>query len=216
MASTRDRLLAEGMRLFGEQGYSATSVAQIELAAGLSPGSGSLYKHFRSKEELLSAGLDRLLSGGQELTDLMVSAIPPGPADVHAAFDAVARASLRRMDADRDLTRLLFRGLDGFPELMERFSDSEIVGYHRAGTAMLASLAGDGAAEDWPAIVTFLQGALAHFWLLTDLFGSHPTGVDTDRLVAAATRLVAGFLASTGASTGVLTDRSADGTPATT
>lgn len=212
MASTRDRLLAEGMRLFGEQGYSATSVAQIESAAGLSPGSGSLYKHFRSKEELLSAGLDRLLSGGQELTDLMASAIPPGPADVHAAFDAVARASLRRMDADRDLTRLLFRGLDGFPELMERFSDSEIVGYHRAGTAMLASLARDGADEDWPAIVTFLQGALAHFWLLTDLFGSHPTGVDTDRLVAAATRLVAGFLASTG----VPTDRSADGTPATT
>lgn len=212
MASTRDRLLSEGMRLFGEQGYSATSVAQIELAAGLSPGSGSLYKHFRSKEELLTAGLDRLLSGGQELTDLMASAIPPRPAEVHAWFGAVARASLRRMDADRDLTRLLFRGLDAFPELMERFGDSEIVGYHRAGTAMLANLAGDGAEEDWPAIVTFLQGALAHFWLITDLFGSHPTGVDTDRLVAAATRLVAGFLASTG----VPTDRSADGTPATT
>ncbi|MBX9639139.1 MAG: TetR family transcriptional regulator, partial [Mycobacteriaceae bacterium] len=29
-ASTRDRLVTEAMRLFGEQGYSATSVAQIE------------------------------------------------------------------------------------------------------------------------------------------------------------------------------------------
>jgi hypothetical protein len=35
------------MRLFGEQGYAATTVVEIEAAAGLSPGSGSLDRHFR-------------------------------------------------------------------------------------------------------------------------------------------------------------------------
>ncbi|MGH9208726.1 MAG: TetR/AcrR family transcriptional regulator, partial [Acidimicrobiales bacterium] len=40
---TRERLVTEAMRLFGEQGYKATSVAQIEAAAGLAPGSGALY-----------------------------------------------------------------------------------------------------------------------------------------------------------------------------
>ena len=37
---TRQRVLIEAMRLFGEQGYSATTVAQIESAAGLKSGSG--------------------------------------------------------------------------------------------------------------------------------------------------------------------------------
>lgn len=41
--STKERLVTEAMRLFGEQGYKATSVAQIEKAAGLTPGSGGLY-----------------------------------------------------------------------------------------------------------------------------------------------------------------------------
>ncbi len=55
--------------MFGEQGYAATSVAQIEAAAGLSPGSGCLYKHLRSKEALLADGLDRLFRGVEVLTD---------------------------------------------------------------------------------------------------------------------------------------------------
>jgi AcrR family transcriptional regulator len=42
------------MRLFSTKGFEATSVSQIEAAAGLSPGSGALYRHFASKEALLS------------------------------------------------------------------------------------------------------------------------------------------------------------------
>jgi Bacterial regulatory proteins, tetR family len=40
-APTRERLVTEAMRLFGEQAYQATSVAQIEAAADLAPGSGA-------------------------------------------------------------------------------------------------------------------------------------------------------------------------------
>ena len=53
---TRARILNESMRLFAEQGYTATTVAKIEEAAGLSPGSGALYRHFASKQEILIAG----------------------------------------------------------------------------------------------------------------------------------------------------------------
>lgn len=198
MASTRDLLLAEGMRLFGEQGYAATSVAQIEAAAGLSPGSGSLYKHFRSKEGLLSAGMDRLLAGGGELADRLV---PQDSAGLVEQLTAMARAGLRRMDEDRDLSRLLFRGLDAFPELMERFGEGEIVRFHRATTAMLADLAGDRdgteGSVDWAAIAVVLQDATAHYWLLADLFGRHPTGVDEDRFATAAAALTAALLTST-------------------
>ncbi|WP_051233531.1 TetR/AcrR family transcriptional regulator [Pseudonocardia asaccharolytica] len=193
MASTRDRLLAEGMRLFGEQGYASTSVAQIEAAAGLSPGSGSMYKHFRSKKELLAEGMERLLSGGRTPVAQLGSR---DPAALAAQLTAAARAGLRRMDEDRDLSRLLFRGLDAFPDLLARFGDGEIGRFHRAITAMLTELAGDGGETvDWAAIAVVLQGATAHYWLLADLFDRHPTGVDEDRFVAAAASLVVALLA---------------------
>lgn len=183
MTPTRDRLLTEGMRLFGEQGYSSTSVAQIEAAAGLSPGSGSMYKHFQSKEELLAGGLDRMLRSGRPLP------APPlerDPGDLAALLRELVRVGLRRMDEDRDLNRLLFRGLHAFPELMKRFGDREISRLHVETTAVLAQMSGNADADaDWSAVAVALQGATAHYWLLSDLFGQHPTGVDEDRFVAA-------------------------------
>lgn len=193
------------MRLFGEQGYSATSVAQIEAAAGLSPGSGSLYKHFRSKEELLTAGLDRLLATSDRV-------VPPTEevTDRPEMFDemtAVVRAGLRRMATDRDLNRLLFRGLEAFPELLERFGDGEIGRIHRMIAALLADRAATADPDadrpdipdsehepDWAAIAVVLQGATAHYWLLADLFGAHPSGVDEDRFVDAVATLAAARL----------------------
>lgn len=174
------------MRLFGEQGYAATSVAQIEEAAGLAPGSGSLYKHFRSKEELLSAGLEQLLSSrGATLAPLDA---PPADttADTSAALEAAARAGLERMGQDRDLNRVLFRGLAAFPELLEKFGEEEIARIGKDTAEFLAGLAGAGDRHtDWEALATVLQGATAHYWLLEDLFGAHPTGVSRERFVNA-------------------------------
>lgn len=181
MTSRRDRLLTEGMRLFGEQGYAATSVAQIEEAAGLSPGSGSLYRHFRSKQELLEAGVGRVIDSYAD--------VPPAvrtPTDTADLLRAAARAGLRRMDEDRDVSRLLFRGLDAFPELLSRFGDDEIRSVQRTTAAMLADLAPEGTEQaDWGAVAAVLQGATAHYWLMRDLFGTHPTGVSEKRFVAA-------------------------------
>lgn len=197
MTSTRELLLTEGMRLFGEQGYAATSIAQIEQAAGLSPGSGSLYKHFRSKEELLSTGLDRLLATGQQPTAR--SSQQPTEQDttrIAEQLQATVEAGLDRMDQDRDLSRLLFRGLDAFPDLMEKFGQGEIARIHGEITAILGRLAGEGDTDkDWAAVAVVLQGAVAHYWLLADLFGRHPTGVDVERFSAAAAALTTALLA---------------------
>jgi len=56
------------MRLFSEQGFRGASVAQIEAAAGLTPGAGGLYHHFGSKEDVLA-------SSGQELDQVRASTI---------------------------------------------------------------------------------------------------------------------------------------------
>ena len=64
---TRERILDAALELFATQGFDATSTAQIERAAGLSPRSGALYKHFRSKDELLEVALAQRM---QEITAL--------------------------------------------------------------------------------------------------------------------------------------------------
>jgi AcrR family transcriptional regulator len=55
-SDTKQRLIQAAMELFTTQGYEATSLAEILARAQVN--SGSLYYFFKSKEELLIAGLD--------------------------------------------------------------------------------------------------------------------------------------------------------------
>jgi AcrR family transcriptional regulator len=70
VASTRERILDVAMELFGQQGFKATSVVQIEQAAGLASGSGGIYNHFRTKQALLEAGIERHLGRLDALRDI--------------------------------------------------------------------------------------------------------------------------------------------------
>ncbi len=100
---------------------------------------------------------------------------------------AVARAGLRRMEAKRDLNRILHRrDLAAFPELVETLRDEDLRPVFREVTRLLESEASSGPeARDWQAIAAVLVGAIAHFWLIRDAMGSHPGEVDEDRYVAA-------------------------------
>lgn len=44
------------------KGYSATTIADIEAASGLTPGAGGTYRHFGSKREILHAAIDAALA----------------------------------------------------------------------------------------------------------------------------------------------------------
>ena len=105
--STRERLVTEAMRLFGEQGYSATSIVQIEAAAGLAPGSGALYHHFKSKEALLDAGIDRQLDRRHAMRD--IRALFAGLGDLHAELTMLARYLLTVLDDEFQLLRIAAR-----------------------------------------------------------------------------------------------------------
>jgi AcrR family transcriptional regulator len=189
------------MQLFGERGYKETTVAQIEGAVGLSAGSGSLYKHFSSKEQLLVAGVEAVLADRA----LLLQALEPtdipdrrSNAESLAIMQSAAMAGLRRMERDRDINRLLFRGLQDFPDLLARYRDDEITANHRAVSALLQRLGADRHDEvDWAAVAAVVVGAIAHYWLLADLFGTHPSGVSEDRYARAAAVLVAPLLTGT-------------------
>ena len=61
MDTTRDRLVFTALRLFGENGYQSTSVADILREAQAN--SGSLYHVFPTKQDLLIAVLETYLGG---------------------------------------------------------------------------------------------------------------------------------------------------------
>jgi AcrR family transcriptional regulator len=105
--ATRERLVTEAMRLFGEQGYQATSVAQIEAAAGLAPGSGALYHHFKSKQALLEAGIDRQLDRRHAMRD--IRALFAGLGDLRSELTMLGRYVLSVLDEESQLLQIASR-----------------------------------------------------------------------------------------------------------
>ena len=106
-APTRERLVTEAMRLFSTKGFEATSVSQIEGAAGLSPGSGALYRHFESKEALLAAGIDRQLDRRRAMHD--IRALFAGLDDLRAELTVLGRYLLTVIDQELELLQIAAR-----------------------------------------------------------------------------------------------------------
>jgi AcrR family transcriptional regulator len=106
-ATTRERLVSEAMRLFSEQGYRATSVAQIEAAAGLAAGSGALYHHFKSKEALLEAGIDRQLDRRHAMRD--IRSLFAGLGELRTELTMLGRYLLTVIDEESQLLQIAAR-----------------------------------------------------------------------------------------------------------
>jgi AcrR family transcriptional regulator len=107
VAPTRDRLVTEAMRLFSAKGYEATSVSQIEAAAGLAPGSGALYHHFKSKEALLDAGIDRQLDRRRAMHDIRT--LFAGLGDLRAELTVLGRYLLSVVAEEIELLQIAAR-----------------------------------------------------------------------------------------------------------
>jgi AcrR family transcriptional regulator len=105
--STKERLVTEGMRLFSQQGYRATSINQIEKAAGLVPGCGALYNHFKSKEALLSAGIDRHLDRRRAMHD--ISALFAGQGDLRTELTLLCRYLMSVLDQESEFLQVAAR-----------------------------------------------------------------------------------------------------------
>lgn len=106
-APTRERLVTEAMRLFSTKGYEATSVSQIEAAAGLAAGSGALYHHFKSKEALLDAGIDRQLDRRRAMHDIRT--LFAGLGDLRAELTVLGRYLLTVVDEEIELLQIAAR-----------------------------------------------------------------------------------------------------------
>lgn len=82
----RREILAAAGDCFARKGFHQTSIADICAAAGMSP--GSLYRHFRSKDEIIAA----MVEAERRESAALVAALAGQPdlvAGLRATFDAV-------------------------------------------------------------------------------------------------------------------------------
>jgi AcrR family transcriptional regulator len=178
---TRDRIIDAAMSLFGANGFRGTSVAAIEAAAGLTPGAGGLYHHFRSKEEVLTAGVDRHLDKLRALRD--IRRLFTGLGDTRAQLMMTARYALAELDNESELLRILASEARTRPALVER-AVSTLVNTTYAEFAAWLEDNQDCAPERAAAIAAVGLGALLSNRLIGGLLGITPPGVDDDRFIA--------------------------------
>lgn len=198
--TTRDRVVAAALRLFGEQGFARTTVTQIERAAGLSGGSGAMYRHFKSKDELLvEAVRSRLTERGEWAAflapDFSVLAWLASLEPLGSTADKLTllfRIGLARLEHDRDINRILMRDNSIGTEVLELFRREEYLVFVSAVLRGLVELTDPESREqDWEAAAAVIVGAVAHYWLISDTFGGdHPTAVDPDRYLRSIAEMV--------------------------
>jgi len=106
----RERILAEATRLFGAQGFAATSIQAIADAVGITK--PTLVYHFGSKDGLREAVLDAVMGHWRnEVPRLMAAAAAGGP-----RLDALLTAFFDFFRRDPGRSRLLLREILDRPQ----------------------------------------------------------------------------------------------------
>jgi AcrR family transcriptional regulator len=178
-----ERILREAMRLFADKGYERTSIADIQRAAGLHPGSGALYKHFPSKEAVLRAGIDRFVEDIERGRKVLRAS----SRDAGTTLEAVGRELLRLLGEERDALRIVWRELDQFPDLQARVGRERIqYGYQSAAAWVREQVAaGTLTADDPDATAVVLMSSVTMYRVLEALFGEPPAKISTERFIRA-------------------------------
>ena len=131
------RLVVAAVDLFTEQGYDATTVAQIVERAGVTK--STFFRHFADKREVLVAGqetLSTLLADG--ITDA-----PPTASPLEAVASGLDRASSAMGPANRELGPRLKAAVAASTELQERDALKSV----GMAAAMTSALSARGVAE---------------------------------------------------------------------
>jgi AcrR family transcriptional regulator len=175
--STRERLLDVALDVIGEVGFDGATITEVERRAGLTPGTGSFYRHFRSKEELLRAAVEREVERCLAEVAAARLAAPQhdDPVEQEASELGLLLADIRRFAR---LFRLQLAEGDRVPGLRE---------------TIRAALEGPGGRATWaddPDLVLRIV-ALTGFHVLSGMPGTVVDGVPEDEFLhaLAATRV---------------------------
>ncbi len=178
---TRERILDTALAQFAARGVDGVAVTDLEQGAGLSPGSGSFYRHFRSKADVLQAVVEREIERAQSRRT-----------DAAAENDLSARylASLAALDQLGPLIALLVRDGPRLPHL-GRIREVLAEGGARLDATRLKwrMAAGEIPERDAEGVASVVLFALVGHHLAEQFFG-RAVGVDRQRFAAALADLV--------------------------
>lgn len=109
---TREKIIKAALRLFGENGYSATSTRAIASEAGINE--VTLFRHFGSKQNLFEACIASFNEAGfaSTFTDHLTG-------DYAADIRMMARMTYRETIASYDALRMLICDMSQVPEMRE-------------------------------------------------------------------------------------------------
>jgi AcrR family transcriptional regulator len=191
--STKERIVEEAMRLFGEMGYKGASITQIEAASGLSPGAGGIYRHFSSKEELLAAGVQRHLDRLDALREVRQTF--NGLGDIKDELAITARYFLTELDSQTQLLRILVSERRQWPQLLNGAVDEMIASTYRGFADWLRQIAEPDLSEERAvSVASVALGALLSSRLLRDVVGVEALSVDDDTVIATWVEMVMSVL----------------------
>lgn len=180
-ATTRERILDEAMRLFGENGFKATTIVQIETAAGLTPGAGGIYHHFATKQSVLQAGVERHLQRLDALRDIRHVFADVG--DLHTELTITARYVLTELDREAELLRILTTESRHQPQLLQDATERLVGATLRGFAGWLATRSKRHLTDDQAlALATLSLGGLISTRLLEGALGLQQA-VDDEILV---------------------------------
>jgi AcrR family transcriptional regulator len=180
--STRERLVRAAMRLFAERGFGGTTVGDIEELAGLTRRGGGFYRHFVSKQEILSAGVEAHIAQAEK-DRAAVDLLPFG--DLRSELTLVCRWLLEILDHLRDLFQVVEREGDRFPELRELSRQQLLEPLHEGAvqfTNRWAEQTGHPSLDP-AASALIMVGSAINYRRLRWTYGIAPMGVDDDRFV---------------------------------
>ncbi len=166
----RGRLLQAAMKLYGEQGFERTTVAEIANEAGLTE--RTFFRHFADKREVLFAG------AGQ-LQELLVSTVAGAP-DSATPIDAVAmalEAACAQFEEIRDTARQRQAIIAASAELRER----ELIKLASLAAALAAELRRRGVEE--PAASLAAEAGIAVFKIAFERWVQESDGRDLSLLI---------------------------------
>ena len=93
--STKEKFVIEALRLFSEKGYEAVSVAEIASAVGCS--APALYKHYKSKKQLLEAVIEASNKGFEAQMEAMHFDFDSNGKDRETFIDMTEEDEIKRL-----------------------------------------------------------------------------------------------------------------------
>jgi AcrR family transcriptional regulator len=182
-SDTPERIVREAMRLFAQKGYASTSVPEIQAAAGLAPGSGAMYKHYRSKEAVLQVGVEQYVDDARRAQGALHDLTTP-PAE---ALSSIGQMSLEMMAGRYDELRILWRDLEQAPAV-HALARREII---QASYSALAEWLHQRAerqeirVDDSEAVAAVILGSITMFRVFEALWGERTVPIDDERFLRA-------------------------------